>query len=245
MARMVVAGIYAGWWKLGGFLFVGDTHVHHLNYGIFLLSLAGFLSLTAYGQGKRWITAVIYGVGLGLTFDEFGMWLKLDDDYYNRLSYDAVVAISALFLLLITFGAFQDRIKKARRALPQPISAGTVLFREGDPADVAYYLKQGRVRVVKEQPDGRRTLAEIGPGEFVGEMALFTDQPRSATAEAISDLEVRRLDKKNLMFTIERHPTMGQRLIRSLAGRLVAANEQSQAGADAPIDSTVAHLPIT
>ena len=79
------------------FLYVGQTHVHHLNYGIFLLSGVGAWLLLAppSGSGRGW-AALVYGVGLGLTFDEFGMWLHLGGSYWQRASYDAVVTIAAL-----------------------------------------------------------------------------------------------------------------------------------------------------
>jgi general stress protein CsbA len=91
------------------FLFVGQTHVHHLNYGIFLLVfVAGWLMFTPpENRGKR-IAAILYGIGLGLTFDEFGMWLHLGGSYWQRSSYDAIVIV-ALVLSLIAFGASAKR----------------------------------------------------------------------------------------------------------------------------------------
>lgn len=84
------------------FLFVGQTHVHHLNYGIFLLVSVGgwtlFAPPTSLTARRR--AALFYGVGLALTFDEFGMWLHLGGGYWQRASYDAVVVIGALLALL-------------------------------------------------------------------------------------------------------------------------------------------------
>src|SRR5437016_10497161 len=60
------------------FLHMGGTHVHHLNYGIFLLSaVAGVLLFAPLNQAQRSLCALIYGVGMAFTFDEFGMWLHL------------------------------------------------------------------------------------------------------------------------------------------------------------------------
>src|ERR1700722_20672244 len=60
------------------FLHLGGTHVHHLNYGIFLLSaVAGVLLFAPLNQAQRGFCAVIYGLSMALTFDEFGMWLHL------------------------------------------------------------------------------------------------------------------------------------------------------------------------
>lgn len=226
IARIVVSGLYEGWWKLGGFLYVEKIHIHHYFYGILLLAVGGFLSLIGVGRRRRWTAAIFYGVGLGLTVDEFAMWLRLEDDYYNRLSYDAVVVVAAVFLLIATFGAFRDRLNKRRQTKAHSIPTGTVLFREGETGDEAYYILEGRVRVSKKTAGGSQTLAHIGPGEFVGELALFVDGPRSATAEAEENLLVRRLNRKNLFYRMEVSPELTSRLIRTLAQRLIATSQQ-------------------
>ncbi|HZE20122.1 MAG TPA: hypothetical protein VE402_08380 [Candidatus Angelobacter sp.] len=84
------------------FLRFGQTHVHHLNYGIFILSGVGayliFVRPDARGVARA---AALYGIGLALTFDEFGMWLHLDDIYWQRASFDAMVLIAAILGLVI------------------------------------------------------------------------------------------------------------------------------------------------
>lgn len=79
----------------------GHTHIHHLNYGIFLLSIVGALLIFAQPTGK-WLTftALLYGVGLALTFDEFGMWLHLTVTYWQRSSFDAVIVIASILGLI-------------------------------------------------------------------------------------------------------------------------------------------------
>jgi hypothetical protein len=80
----------------------GQTHVHHLNYGIFILSGVGaYLIFVRPGPLGLARGAILYGVGLALTFDEFGMWLHLDDIYWQRASFDAMVLITAILGLLI------------------------------------------------------------------------------------------------------------------------------------------------
>jgi hypothetical protein len=80
------------------FLHLGGTHVHHLNYGIFILSTVGALLLFAplQNRGRLWV-AFAYGFGMALTFDEFGMWVHLGGSYWQRASYDAVIVILSLF----------------------------------------------------------------------------------------------------------------------------------------------------
>jgi hypothetical protein len=76
------------------YLYVHDIHIHHLNYGIFLLAGVGAYLLFSSKPATP-PAAVIYGIGLGLTFDEFGMWLHLNGDYWQRASFDAIVVLAA------------------------------------------------------------------------------------------------------------------------------------------------------
>jgi hypothetical protein len=83
------------------YFFLGKTHVHHLNYGIFLLSAACGYSVFRRPVGRAAeITALLYGVAMGLTFDEFGMWLHLGGGYWQRASVDAVIVVSAVFAFI-------------------------------------------------------------------------------------------------------------------------------------------------
>jgi hypothetical protein len=105
IARILVIFIMAGKLPPGLFFHVKGTHVHHLNYGIIMLSVSGAYLIFARPMGRRLsLCAVIYGIGLGLTFDEFGMWLHLGGMYWQRASYDAVVTIASV-LALIAYGS--------------------------------------------------------------------------------------------------------------------------------------------
>jgi hypothetical protein len=77
------------------YLRLGGTHVHHLNYGIFLLSgVGGYLLFGSPTSRRRGWSAIAYGIGLALTFDEFGLWLHLGGSYWQRASFDAIVVIA-------------------------------------------------------------------------------------------------------------------------------------------------------
>jgi hypothetical protein len=91
------------------YFFLGSTHVHHLNYGIFLLSaVAGYSVFRRPTDRAAEVTALLYGVAMGLTFDEFGMWLHLGGSYWQRASVDAVIVVTAFFGLV----AFAAKLKK-------------------------------------------------------------------------------------------------------------------------------------
>jgi hypothetical protein len=80
------------------YFFLQGTHVHHLNYGIFLLAAAGGYSVFRRPVGRAAeINALAYGVAMALTFDEFGMWLHLGGSYWQRASVDAVIIVAAVF----------------------------------------------------------------------------------------------------------------------------------------------------
>lgn len=83
------------------YLHLGGTHVHHLNYGIVLLAAVGaYLLFAPGGERGRTIASLGYGIGLALTFDEFGMWLHLGGGYWQRASFDAIIVLAALLGLV-------------------------------------------------------------------------------------------------------------------------------------------------
>lgn len=90
------------WWP-GNVETKGGTHIHHLVWGILLLLLMGYLGL-AVDLGSPWLelTAIAFGVGMGLTLDEFALWLNLKDVYWSskgRQSIDAVVVTVCLLVI--------------------------------------------------------------------------------------------------------------------------------------------------
>jgi len=86
------------WWP--GSVKTGELHIHHLVFGIILLLLAGFLEF-ALRPSEPWLDvfAIAFGIGAGLTLDEFALWLHLEDVYWSeegRSSVDAVVIAALL-----------------------------------------------------------------------------------------------------------------------------------------------------
>jgi hypothetical protein len=103
------------------YFFLRGTHVHHLNYGIFLLAGVGaYLLLGARSFHALQIAALVYGAAMALTFDEFGMWLHLGGSYWQRASVDAIIIVAAV-LAFIAYAAairsFESRHVKAFIAL--------------------------------------------------------------------------------------------------------------------------------
>lgn len=108
--------------------------------------------------------------------------------------------------------------------------AGAVLFRQGDPGDSMFVIRSGTVRVLREatgagaDDERHRTLAVLGAGEFLGEMAILTGRPRSATAQAVEDADALVLSAKTFEQMVQSHSEIAVRLITKLARRLDAAD---------------------
>lgn len=98
------------WWP-GSVVSDGGVHVHHLVFGIVTMMIAGTLGLAALGDSPLTeICAFFFGVGAGLTIDEFALWVYLDDVYWaeeGRASIDAtVIAAAGMMLILLGFSPF-------------------------------------------------------------------------------------------------------------------------------------------
>lgn len=86
---------------------VRGIHVHHFAYGIFLLAILGYITLTQQITPKiRLRLSLLYGIALGLALDEFAMWIELEDIYYDRTSFDALMIVTLIFLNIIYFEDF-------------------------------------------------------------------------------------------------------------------------------------------
>lgn len=98
------------------FLEVKGVHIHHLTYGIFLLAIAGILSLNFSSWKWKIVNSILYGIGLALAFDEFGMWIHLEDDYWVRQSYDAVIILVAILFNAVYLSFFWRRVVGLKKA---------------------------------------------------------------------------------------------------------------------------------
>lgn len=85
-----------------------SVHVHHFAYGIILLALTNFILLTTPRSHRtRLRLSLVYGLSLGLAFDEFFMWIQLADDvYWNRRNFDAIIIVGLIILNVVYFDGF-------------------------------------------------------------------------------------------------------------------------------------------
>ena len=93
--------------------------------------------------------------------------------------------------------------------VPRRFPAGSLVLREGDPGDTCYVMSSGRARITREHTGRTITLTNIGPGEIFGELAMFGGETRSATVEAIDDVEVVAILADDLKRLLKEHPETG------------------------------------
>jgi CRP-like cAMP-binding protein len=98
--------------------------------------------------------------------------------------------------------------------------SGQELFHQGDLADAAYIVLDGTADVLVDSPRGALTVAEMGRNDFVGEIGVFCDIPRTATVTATSRLVTLRISKELFLQVIADFPVVALEVIRELAHRL-------------------------
>jgi CRP/FNR family transcriptional regulator, cyclic AMP receptor protein len=129
----------------------------------------------------------------------------------------------------------------AEVAVPRRFAAGEVVFREGDESNTCYIVRSGHARAVREHTDGRSiTLATFGPGDIFGELAMFDDERRSATIEAIDATEAIAILAGDMRRLLREHPGIAVKLLSSLVQRLRHTNERLTAQSFQTVQSRVA-----
>ncbi len=123
----------------------------------------------------------------------------------------------------------EDELERfSRVAVPRTFPEGSRVFHEGDHSDACYIVREGTFRVTREHPDGRAiTLATLGPGDIVGELAMLDGEVRSASVETLGgEGELLALPAKDVRALLKRHPDITVKMVAALTRRLRAANER-------------------
>ncbi|HEY2005760.1 MAG TPA: Crp/Fnr family transcriptional regulator [Solirubrobacteraceae bacterium] len=136
-----------------------------------------------------------------------------------------------------------DLARVADVTVPRTFQGGEAIFHEGDESDTCYVVRSGHVRAVREHTDGRTlTLATLGPGEIFGELAIFDEERRSATVEALDDLEVVAILGADMRRMLRLHPDIAVKLLAALSRRLRETNERLTRQSFQTVQSRVAHV---
>src|SRR3954469_19119526 len=121
----------------------------------------------------------------------------------------------------------EDLRRVADVAVPRRFAAQQVIFREGDSSDTCYVVRNGHARALRENTDGRMiSLAHFRPGDIFGELAMFDDERRSATVEALDDLEALAVLGPDMRRLLRAHPDLAVKLVVALGRRLREANDR-------------------
>jgi CRP/FNR family cyclic AMP-dependent transcriptional regulator len=119
------------------------------------------------------------------------------------------------------FGVLTGNDVETRR-----VRAGGIIFRQGEPGDELFVIKSGYVRI----QIGNRTIAELSADDIFGEMALIDSESRSATAVAITDVEIVPVSERQFLFLVSQTPYFALRVMRTLAQRLRVMNQDQPRG---------------
>jgi CRP/FNR family transcriptional regulator len=134
-----------------------------------------------------------------------------------------------------------DLVRISELAVPRAFEPGQVVFREGDSSDTCYVVRSGRARAMREHRDGRTiTLATFGEGDIFGELAMFEDERRSATVEAIEPTSVVAVLGGDMRRLMSEHPEISTRLVIALGRRLRETNERLSRQSFQTVQSRVA-----
>ncbi|HWX97730.1 MAG TPA: Crp/Fnr family transcriptional regulator [Solirubrobacteraceae bacterium] len=134
-----------------------------------------------------------------------------------------------------------DLERIAQLAVPRRFEPGQAVFREGDQSDTCYVVREGHARAIRTHGDGRTiTLATFGPGDIFGELAMFEDERRSATVEAIEPISVVAVLGPDMRRLMIEHPEISTRLVIALGRRLREMNERLSRQSFQTVQSRVA-----
>lgn len=97
---------------------------------------------------------------------------------------------------------------------------GEYILREGDVGDCMYIIQEGQVEIITHQDGKEVQLAIRSKGDFIGEMAIFLKQERTADVRAMGDARILTIDKKNFLKRIHEDPTIAFKLVETLSRRV-------------------------
>jgi CRP/FNR family cyclic AMP-dependent transcriptional regulator len=125
-------------------------------------------------------------------------------------------------------GLSEDELERiAQVAIPRSFPKGARVFHEGDESDACYVIRSGEVRVTREHSDGRAiALATLSSGEIVGELAMLDGEVRSASVEALTDVELLAIAARDMRALLERNPEITAKLVIALTRRVRETNER-------------------
>ena len=139
------------------------------------------------------------------------------------------------------FSGLDDKIlnKISDACIVRQFTKNETIVRQGEMGLGLYIIARGRVKVDREQGGARTQVAELGPEQFFGDMALLDNKPRSATVTGIEDAECLLLTRDSFVRLMNKYPEIPIRMAKVLAERLREANEKIVAAGPPPTTTKV------
>ena len=101
----------------------------------------------------------------------------------------------------------------------QSYGPGEVVFRQGDAGDSVYFIRSGEVEVVREDGTEPTVVANLSTGQYFGEMALLSNEPRNATIRTTADTELAALGKQNFLTMLSILPSTEEDILKTIQTR--------------------------
>jgi CRP-like cAMP-binding protein len=127
-----------------------------------------------------------------------------------------VISAIVIFLWTVVFEFRQAHKLFTVEHFPE----ATTIFRQGDPGDCAYFIRKGEVAIIDNETNS--PVGVLKAGEYFGEIALVTNQPRTATVRTVSSVEVAVLGKENFLNMMRVMPTTEEEILHTIQTRVMA-----------------------
>ena len=111
-------------------------------------------------------------------------------------------------------------------ALGKVFGDGEIIIQQGEVGEHMYVIQEGSVEIFMEKGGQEVKLAEKGQGDFIGEMAIFDRDVRSASVRALGEVRVLTVDKRNFLRRIHTDPSLAFRIVETMSLRIRTLNKE-------------------
>jgi CRP-like cAMP-binding protein len=196
----------------------GKTTLTSLKDGDFF----GEFGLLTDGRRHAWASAKTDTALLEITarhFDDLAAKYPnvpvILNHYFNTRMFDNVLRKSKLFESLFT----AERLEVVKQFKAGSFAKGSFVFKEGDPGDRVYFVKSGEAEVSVSKNNTQMVVARLTTGDFFGEIALLSDQPRTASVRASQDLDILYLDNPSFKRILKKYPDIESKIMNTMEER--------------------------